>query len=292
MRTALFAIAVCGTLFFAGCVDKEKEAQLQTQMEKNQAERTSLQLALDDRNQFVEEILKSVNEIYVDLEKARSKEGKLIPAGSGAVEAPWVSSPDARVRVLKNIEEIGTALSDGRKKIGDLQSRVRQYRGEVANLNALLENLKSSLQEREAAIAQLKGQVEGLEQTVAEKTRLVSEKELVIEEQQRELGKVFYVAGTRKELEEKGIITDEGGFLWGLLGSTTTIASGVNDAEFTPLDKNEMQTIQVQGKIDEILPHRKTDYYATAERGEGLTEIKVLEPQKFWQGNHLVVVLD
>jgi outer membrane murein-binding lipoprotein Lpp len=292
MRTTIFAAAICGTLFIAGCADKEKEAQLQTQLEKNQTDRTSLQLALDDRNQFVEEILKSVNEIYVDLEKARSKEGKLIPAGSAAEETPWVSSPDARVRVLKNIEEIGTALSDSRKKIGDLQSRIRKYRGEVANLNALLENLKTSLQEREAAIAQLKGQVEGLEQTVAEKTRLVGEKELVIEEQKRELGKVFYVAGTRKELEEKGIITDEGGFLWGLLGSTTTIASGVNDAEFTPLDRNEMQTIHVQGKIDEILPHRKPDFYATAESEEGTTEIKVLKPTKFWQGNHLVVVLD
>jgi outer membrane murein-binding lipoprotein Lpp len=292
MRTTLSAITVCSTLLFAGCVDREKEAQLQTQLEKNQADRTSLQLALDDRNQFVEEILKSVNEVYVDLEKARSKEGKLIPAGSGAAETPWVSSPDARVRVLKNIEEIGTALSDGRKRIGDLQTRVRKYRGEVANLNTLLENLKASLAEREAAIAQLKGQVQGLEQTVAEQTRLVSEKERTIDEQKRELGKVFYVAGTRKELEEKGIITEEGGFLWGLLGSTTAIASGVNDAEFTPLDRYEMRTIHIQGKIDEILPHRRPDYYATAERGEGMTEIKVLEPGKFWQGNHLVVVLD
>ena len=149
-----------------------------------------------------------------------------------------------------------------------------------------------SLQEREESIAQLKGEVQGLEQTVAEQTRLVGEKERTIDDQKKQLNTVFYVAGTREELEAKGIITDEGGFLWGLLGSTTALAGSMDLTAFTPGDRNEMQTILVQGRVEDILPRRKPETYATAEAGEGGTEIRILEPEKFWQGRPLVVVLD
>ena len=291
MKPFVFTILLCISLVAGGCADREKERELQTQLEKNSADRASLQSALTDREQFVEEILKSVNEIYTDLEKARVKEGTLKPGGIQADEAPWVSTPDSRSRILKNIGEIGTALADNRKRIGDLQVRVKKYRGEVANLTTLIEKLKTSLQEREESIAQLKANVEGLEKTVAQQVQLVREKELTIEQQKRDMGTVYYIAGTRDELEKKGIITEEGGFLWGLLGSATTIASGVDDAEFIPIDRNAMQTISVNGTIDEILPHRKPDYYAMAET-EGSTRLNILEPRKFWQGNHLVVVLD
>jgi uncharacterized protein YlxW (UPF0749 family) len=292
MRKQIAVLLACGALVLGGCADKEKERELQAQMEKYQSDRSSLQTALNDREQFVEEILKSVNEIYADLERARSKEGKLIQGGTGVSEGPWVSSPGTRSRILKNINEIGDALAENRKRVNTLQARVRDYRGQVENLNGLLEQLKTTLQERETAIAQLKAQVQGLEKTVAEQTLMVSDRDRTIEEQKKQIGTAYYIAGTRDELEEKGIITEEGGFLWGLLGSTTTIASGMDLSHFTPIDREAMNTIHIQGEIEEILPHRKAEYYATAEMGEGATDLKILKPGKFWQGNHLVVVLD
>jgi outer membrane murein-binding lipoprotein Lpp len=290
MRAIIFTVFLCGAFALAGCADTEKERQLQSDLEKTNSKRAGLQLALEDREKFVDDILKSVNEIYADLETARSKEGKLIPHAES--ETPWVNSPDSRARVLQNIGEIGAALSENRKKIGDLQKRIRAYGGEVEHLNALLDKLKASLQEREESIAQLKGDIQGLEQTVAEQTRLVGERERTIDEQRKQLKTVFYVAGTREELEKMGIITEEGGFLWGLLGSTTTLAGSMDLKAFTPVDRDEMQTIHVQGKVEDILPRRKPETYATAEAGPGGTEIRILEPEQFWQGRPLVVVLD
>ena len=292
MRSTLLSITICAALVFGGCTNKEKEEQLQAQLDKNQSDRMALQMALNDRTQFVEEILKSVNDIYADLQKASSKEKELISKGSGPSETPWVNSPDTRARYLLSISEIGSTLKDNRKKINDLQGRIRAYRGEVSNLNALVEKLKVTLQEREESIAQLTGRIKGLEQTVADQVSLVSQKEKLIEDQTRKMNTVFYVAGTRKELEERGIITEEGGFLWGLLGSTTTLASDLDITAFTPLDKTVDQTIHLQGEVDEILPHRKLDYYATSATGEESSDLKILDPSRFWQGNYLVVVLD
>ncbi len=291
MRKAVLFVVTVFALMIGGC-DKTKEHELQAQLDKNQTDRMALQDALKDREEFVDQILKSVNDIYADLEKANANEKKIMPGEKGSAEIPWVSSKETREGFLKTIDEIGNTLKDNRKKLNDLQARVRSYRGEVKNLTALLDKLKTTLQEREQEVAQLKGNIEGLQKTVAEQTALVSEKEKVIDEQTKTMNTVYYVAGTRKDLEKKGILTEEGGFLWGLLGSTTTLARDVDLSEFTPLDKTTEQTIHVAGKIDDILPHRKTDYYATVSDGNNGFDLKILRPERFWQGNTLVVVTD
>ena len=81
MRAAIFTSLLCGAFVLGGCANREREQQLQSDLEKTNSERAALQMALDDREKFVDEILKSVNEIYADLETARSKEGKLIQHG-------------------------------------------------------------------------------------------------------------------------------------------------------------------------------------------------------------------
>ncbi len=289
-RTVLFAVVVFA-LMLGGC-DKTKEHELQAQLDKNQSDRMALQDALKDREQFVDQILKQVNDIYADLEAANAREKKIVPPERGSAEIPWVSSQETRQGFLKTIDEIGNTLKDNRKKINDLQARVRSYRGEVKNLTALLDKLKTTLQEREQSIAELKANVEGLQKTVAEQTALVSEKQNVIEEQKKTMNTVYYIAGTRKDLEDRGILTEEGGFLWGLLGSTTTLARDVDLSEFTPLDKTADQTIHVLGKVEDILPHRKVDYYAMSSDGNNGSDIKILRPERFWQANTLVVVTD
>ena len=113
-----------------------------------------------------------------------------------------------------------------------------------------------------------------------------------LERQRRMLGTAYYMAAPREELEEKGIITEEGGFLWGLLGSTTVMSSGFDPASFTALDKTSEQTIRIPGHVAEILPRRNADLFAVSETDENGTELKILQPEKFWQDKYLVVVLD
>ncbi len=205
---------------------------------------------------------------------------------------PQITNAATRQTLLQNINEIGSTLKENRKKINSLAARVKNFKGEITSLNTLITNLKQSLQEREQSIAQLEARVKGLEATVAENTKVITEKENTIEEQRKTMNKAYYVVGTRKELKEKGIITDEGGFLWGLLGSTTVMSSGVDPTLFTPIDRTKDQTIQITGKVDEILPHRSQDFFAMAEPQGDQTSLKIVKPDKFWQDNYLVVVLD
>ncbi len=289
MKTQLALVALCIVLVI-GCSNKEEE--LQKQVAKLQGEQSTLQQSITDRDKYFEDVMKSVNEVYADLEKARSKEAQLVERTGGPEGPAQITNTDTRQKLLQNISDIGAGLKENRKKISDLQGRMKSFRGEIAGLKKLVENLKQSLQEREQSIAQLETKVQGLESTVAENVKTISEKESVIDRQKRMISTAFYVVGTRKELEEKGIITNEGGFPWGLFGSTTILASGVDQSLFTPISKTDDKTISVQGTIKEILPHRSEEFFTTAHPEESQSALTIVQPDKFWQDNYLVVVVD
>ncbi len=289
MKTQAAAFVLC-MLLVVGCNNDKEE--LQKQLADAQNARTSLQQDITDRDAYYEQVMKSVNEVYTDLEKARIKEGELKKKGADLEGPAQYTNAQSRDRLIQNINEIGTSLQENRKKIASLQVRMKNFKGQIAGLNSLIENLKASIQEREQSITQLQAKVEGLQATMAEKTKLIEDRDMMISDQQHTLNTAFYVVGTRDELRKKGIISDEGGFLWGLLGSTTVMNTGFDPSEFTPIDKTKDQTIAVDGKIAEILPRRSTDLFAATQKEENLSELTITSPGKFWQEHYLVIVKD
>jgi predicted nucleic acid-binding Zn-ribbon protein len=289
MKTTIAIVALC-TVLVIGCDNKSEE--LQQQVGQLQTEKAGLEQTIAERDKQFEEMMHAVNEVYNSLEETRAKEATIVERSEGAEGAARLTSTDARQSMLQSIRSIGATLQENKKKIANLESRLKTLRGEFASLNKLVENMKQTLVEREQSIAALQTSVQGLEATLAEKTQTLNEKETVIGAQQKQMNTAYYVAGTRAELKEKGIITDEGGFLWGLLGSTTVMASGVDQSLFTPIDKTLDQTIHVAGQVDEILPRRSNDFFALASMDKDNSDLTILTPDKFWQDQYLVIVLD
>ncbi len=298
MKT-LSLIPLFAALLLLGCADREKEEALQKQLGQAENDRQSYQSLLAERDSYLEGVMKEINDIYSELEAARAKEGKLLSPTGQTEGAASASNLDTRKQLLTNIAAIQDALKENRKKILDLQTRLKSTQarltssqGELAGLNKLVENLQATLTERENSIATLQAQVVGLEETVTTKTRELAEKDVQLEEQRTKMSTAYYVVAPREELEEKGIITEEGGFLWGLLGSTTVVSSSWDPAVFTALDKRREQTLRIPGRIAEILPRRNADVFALTEVGDNDSELKILQPEKFWKDNYLVVVLN
>ena len=288
MRAGIVVAALC-TMLVLGCSNKEEE--LQNQIAQLKAEQSTLQTNLNERDKYFDEIMKAVNDVYADLEAARAKEAKLVER-TGTEGPVQIANAETRQKLLQNIADIGVSLKENRKRIAGLQAKMKSYTGEVASLNKLIKNLNETLVEREQSIAMLESRVQGLENTVAEKTKVIAERETTIEQQLRTMNTGYYVAGTSDELESRGIITDEGGFLWGLLGSTTLMASGVDQSLFKQIDKTREETITVQGRIKEILPIRNELFYSTTEPEGNLSTLKILQPEKFWQDKYLVIIVD
>ncbi|MBI5473056.1 MAG: hypothetical protein HY961_12000, partial [Ignavibacteriae bacterium] len=244
---------------------------------------------LQERDQYIDDVMRSINEVYASLEEARTKEGKLTK-GAGSEGPITFRNATSREAMVNNINEIGTTLKENRKRIVGLQQSIRKYNGKIKSLNDMVENLQHSLEEREQAIASFESRVQGLEADVATKTQTITEREAVISDQLKTINTAFYVIGTRDELEQKGIITDEGGFL-GFIGSTTIMASGIDQSAFTPIDRTSAQTIEVKGEIDEILPPRKETFYTRTENSDQ-SQLSITQPERFWQDKYLVIVVD
>lgn len=277
---ALFVILV------SGCGNREQE--LQQRISQLQTSDSTMQQGISDRDKYMEQVIAAVNDAYTNLEKARVMEGGVAKRSGGVEGSSTMTNVVTRDNLLNNLRDISTALKENRKRIGALQSQSRGYSKQIAGLDTLIDNLKASIAEREESIAQLQARVQGLEANVAENTKTIAHKDSVIDDQRKTINTAYYVVGTKDELEKKGIITNEGGFLWGLLGSTTVLSDSVSTASFEPIDGTTNQSIHVNGTIDEILPSRTEGTFATDETGSALT---ILRPSKFWQQRLLVIVV-
>ena len=290
MRTGLAVVALSAVLVI-GCSNKEKEEELQRQLSLAQHEQATLQGDLSERDAYFEDVMKAVNEAYINLERARAKEAQVMK--QEGVEGPvHFSSTETRQRLLQSISDIGDALQANRKTIANLQARGKKDHAQLASLNTLIENMKKSLEDREQSIALLETRVKGLEGEVEEKTQAIAVKDMTIDQQQRKINTAYYIVGTRDELKKKGIITKEGGFLWGLLGSTTIVSPQFDPTSFTAIDKTKENTIHVGGEIDEILPRRSEDTFAMAQPDGNSSDLTIVSPDRFWQDNFLVIVID
>jgi predicted nucleic acid-binding Zn-ribbon protein len=287
-RTAILA-AICAALI-VGCSGQTDD--LQKQVAQLQSDKAALESNINERDKYVDEVMRAVNDVYKDLEVARAKEKQLVAKSTDAEGKPQITSADVRQSVLNNIAAIGTTLKENRKRISNLQSQVKKFKGEIAGMNELIENLKKTLLEREQSIATLEARIVGLEATVAEKVKALEEKDHMIDTQIKSMNTAYYIVGTRDELEEKGVITDRGGFPWGLFGSTTVLASGVDPAMFTPIDRSKFETLHIKGRIDEIVPERNEEFFAAAESEDEQTNLTIKSPNRFWQDKYLVVVVD
>lgn len=284
------AVAALSLLAVVGCNNKSEE--LQKQVAQLESDRSTLQQNMAEREQFVGEVVQAVNDVYKDIEAARASEKKIVEQAGGTEGSANLVNADARKELLDNINTIGVTLKENQKRISNLQLRAKKLGADIAGLNTVIENLKVTIAEREQSIAMLEARVKGLENTVAEKTQAITDREVIIDQQQKILQTAYFIAGTRDELKQKGIIADEGGFLWGLVGSTTVLASGIDQSVFTPIDITKDQTFQVEGEIDEIIPARKGTFFATARNHDNKSELTVKDPTRFWQDRYLVVVLN
>jgi hypothetical protein len=281
---------IIAALILAGCGNREEE--MQGRIGQLEAAADSLNKVIYQRDGYFEEVVRAINDVYMSIEDVRQQEAS-IQQQTGEAEGKFgLTNEQARANLLQQIANIDSTLVENRKKINGLRSRVRSLNKDFKALDETITNLKKMLEERELTIAMLEGKVTGLEADLVQKSREIAARDSVIESQVHLMNKVYYVAGTRDELEEKGIIKDEGGFPFGWFGSTTVLASGLDDGYFTPFDVANESVITIDGMVDEIVPQRSLNYYALNVVGEEVTDLNITDPARFWQDRYLVIITE
>jgi len=283
----LLAGLIVVSLLAAGCGKQEELENKNTELQR--------QLAMKDK--FIEEVTASIDEIHDQLEHTWVMEQKIVRSTATAEKGKPATHAEMVHEIIARIGDIDSTLAANRKKLSILQGRINSSNIKYAGLQKLVEDLRSTLAEREQSIAELQGRVQTLQTQVQDNNRVIAMQDSSMQDYTRQISKqttmlntAYYVVGKRNDLKGKGIITNEGGFLWGLLGATTVVSPKYDNTEFVQFNKLMESSIEVPGEIDELVPKRDTASYAAESTGDGHTVLKITNPADFWRNNHLVVI--
>nr|WP_320117661.1 hypothetical protein [uncultured Marinifilum sp.] len=272
--------------FFISCNQKELK-----QLKEQNQQLTSMAKQKDSTiNDFIE----SLNTIEENLEIIKEKE-TIIAVNS---ENP---SKSQKQKIASDLTSINNLLEQNREKIADLDNKLNNSWYQNSKLRKLTDRLKTEINTKETEIIalntkvsklnieveNLNGQVTELNGTVLALNTENEEKTKELEAKIEELNTGFYVCGSNKELQEKKVITKDGGFIG--IGKTAVLSKDFNTSEFKKIDITKTTTIPVNGKkISLVTSHPSNSYKVEGvETVEGIT---ILDPVEFWKSSKYLVV--
>jgi cell division protein FtsB len=202
-----------------------------------------------------------------------------------------------RQEALETIALVNASIQRTRQRISRLESNLKSSGMKVAGLSRMITNLKQTVAEKEDQVAQLTTQVDalqtrvtGLETTVQQDQDSIFAKNQNIEDKRRELGTIYYIVGTKKDLTNSGVIVAKGGVLG--LGKTVQLSGRFDESKFTSIDTDEQTIVTAPAsKLDKVkvLSPQPTSSYELVMAGNQV-EIHILDPKEFRKVKHLVIM--
>jgi predicted nucleic acid-binding Zn-ribbon protein len=274
----------------AACGPSEEVQRQLAQLQAVSAEKDSL-LAQVTENSLL------LSEISVELANAQS------PAVAGGQEVSS-TDPDA---ILDNIRNLTTRLDESETRLVESQRRIQSLTRDVANsdnraaeFQKTITDMQTAIDNQRQTILSLTDQVENLRrenvQLVMHNEELAETVDLMTERE----NKAWYIVGTKEELIEKGIVTEEGGsrvlFVFGKRGKTLVPARDPDLSQFNEIDMTESTWIP--------LPDPEAEYRIVSLQDltglENLPDdddrfsgdaLHIADPGRFWSNSKVLVVV-
>lgn len=264
----------------------QKLSQSRAEYATLQAEEQATNARYDAAIEEVASIQQSLSEIDLGEQGTQALESELAREKS--------LSEDRGAQTMARIAEIRAGVERANARIRELDEKVKAGEIQVAGMEKLIRGLRQSVAEKEQQITQLvarvdelQTQVVDLETEVAVMDEELQEKSASLEESRRELGTVYYVVGTKKELSNAGIIESKGGILG--IGKTVKPTGNFDDRQFTALDTDYSSVIPVEAEEARVVSAQPVDSYALSDNGSGI-ELRILDPEAFRAVKHVIIV--
>jgi hypothetical protein len=245
------------------------------------------------RNELLQEVTEGsmfVAEVHKELAKARSLATRQIQPVSEVSDVT-----EDRKAALQRITQLVTRLESLQGRIAGMRTqltekdsvlaaRVSEYEELVSQTNAAAERQKVDLQNtivaQTATIAALSRQVDTLNGALG---RLDSEHHAV-----------YYVAGTRAELAEKGVLVPEGRKRFVVAGRKSLVpARDLDPGVFTRLDRRNDTSIVLPDGGYKIVSHQNGHYVIPASMQDGkiVGGFTIDQPERFWNTSRYLILV-
>jgi hypothetical protein len=247
----------------------------------------------------VSENARLMSEIGAQLVSVADRE-KLAKAAE-ASESPIAASRDS-LRIM--VGDVTQRIALGEERLRESQRRIRTLTrvsdSARAQFESTLTSLTETLENQKTTIVTLTARVEALE---SENVVLASEKAALadtVEHLVVATNTAYYVIGTKDELIERGIVTEEGGsrvlFIFGKAGKTIVPARQLDPADFTPIDIRSVTEITLPDSTDEYRIASRQDVAALADSLEDgkirrASALRIMAPDQFWMPSKFLILV-
>lgn len=279
------------------------------ELEKTLAQVQQISSEKDTLLKDVMETSQFIAELNTEMNKARSRSAaKPVKGGAkGDLEnnlTPAQQREAIKVRVAEltaRLNESEARLDASRKRVADLVAssttlgkQLTAYDSTIAAFKKIIDNQKSEIASLSEQISVLQNENVALKQ---DKVRLETEKVALADEAETltaERNSVYYVIGTRAELEKKHVIESSGGFMG--MGKTPVPVRDLPPREFTPGDKTKMMEIAFpkKDKTYRIITRQDVNALETPPTKDGRIKggIRIKDAERFWTASKYLIIVE
>lgn len=305
--------AACLTLFamltLSACQDQKAIAEaerLATELAAATAARDSLSAIVSnsgaESDRAITELAeasKFADQIDAELRQVRGLTSKVKPQSGD--ESGKAQASAAREDILDRLKQLRQRLA---ARQGDLQ-RTRDslvaLRGESSAAAELLQDVQARLAMRDREIVAFETEVKQLRESNVQLTYEKAALTDTVRRVETSLNRVFYTVGSKKQLLDSKVITEEGGsraLLVTRLGESLVPARTLDEASFTMADKRETLTIPLpRSDKDYRIVSRHNAAYVEAERKDKNgafrgASIRITDPAAFWAASPYLIIVE
>ena len=279
MKKIIFMAALVSML--ASCLDGFKSNN------GGDRERDSLRNIIDQKDNELNDLMGTFNEIQQGFDLINEAEGRVNMMRMGA------ENNTSAENIRENMQFIQETLDENKRKIEELQSKLKSSSINSAKLkvainsltqqltekNAELEKLRAQLAEKDVKIEQLSGTVTNLQTENAQVKQQRDETAQIARNQDAQLNTAWYVFGTSKELKAEGI-----------LSKGEVLQGNYNKNYFTQIDIRKVNVIPLESKSASILTNHPAGSYTLLKDSKGKYTLRITDVAQFWSVSKYLVV--
>lgn len=263
------------------------------------------------RDSLLAEVLERatlINEISTELGKvADTTTGLALPTEEGLTQAAAENEVVlGKIRhVISRLELQEEQLQESRDRIRSLTTQDSRLSEQIDRYEATVNEIRAAAESREAEYTALVDQQRSMIASLSRQldTAYAQNRELAAENQELETNlsdvtaaanTVYYIAGTKDELKEKGIVVEEGSKFLFFGSRTLQPARDLDPEQFFAIDKTAVFEIPLpdQTKPYRILSRHNPMYLANAvDDGEIRESVAIDSPEKFWEPSRFLILV-
>ena len=280
MKKLFFASLCLAAL--VGCQDNKSKVDSAVS-----AERDSLNKVIAQKDNEINDIMSTFNQIEEGLREIGQAEGRISVARDG-------EGANRTQRIAENMQFIQQTMQQNRELIDKLRTQLRESSINGEQLKKTIESLALQLEEKDKQLQQLRAELDSkdihimdLDEKIANLNSNVSnlssesaKKTETINAQDKQLHSAWFVFGTKKELKEQQILVNG-----------KVLQGNFNKEYFTKVDIRVDKEIKLYSRSAKMLTSHPSSSYTLQRDANKQYVLRITDPQLFWSTSKYLVIL-